>query len=295
MQRADELRRTLDSVTDLKSVVRTMKSLSAVNISHFESAARSIRDYQRTIDMSLQIAFRHRDVREFFAAPDFGVCAAIVFGSAHGLCGRFNEAITEHMLSVLNTYNIDIEDRIIFTVGDRAAAAVRDEGQSVRTSIPITGSIGEVTAVLQSLLDTVMELQSSENTDHVFLFYNELVSKSGYKPATSMLIPLGFERLETVAQREWDGPSLPIHFGSWQTMFDHVVRQHLFSRLYGAVVQSLAAENAARLAAMQAAENNIDDRLSELRSAYNRQRQSAITTELIDIASGFEALRQDSR
>jgi F-type H+-transporting ATPase subunit gamma len=64
----------------------------------------------------------------------------------------------------------------------------------------------------------------------------------------------------------------------------------LFVSVYRGLVLSLASENAARLAAMQAAEQNIDERLSELNVQYNRQRQQAITSEILDIVGGFEAL-----
>jgi F-type H+-transporting ATPase subunit gamma len=66
--------------------------------------------------------------------------------------------------------------------------------------------------------------------------------------------------------------------------------QYLFVTLYQALAESLASENAARLAAMQAAENNIEERLKDLRLQYNQLRQSTITEELLDIVAGFEAL-----
>ena len=73
------------------------------------------------------------------------------------------------------------------------------------------------------------------------------------------------------------------------------IRQVLFLTLYRALVESLAAENASRLAAMRAAEQNIDDRLEELGNEFNRRRQAAITMELLDIISGFEAIESGSR
>jgi F-type H+-transporting ATPase subunit gamma len=72
-----------------------------------------------------------------------------------------------------------------------------------------------------------------------------------------------------------------------------LVRQFLFVTLYRTLAESLAAENASRLAAMQVAERNISERLEELRTAYHQQRQSLITEELMDVISGFEALTKD--
>jgi F-type H+-transporting ATPase subunit gamma len=67
----------------------------------------------------------------------------------------------------------------------------------------------------------------------------------------------------------------------------------LFVSLFTACAESLASENASRIAAMQAAEKNIEQRLDELRGAFNLMRQSAITEELLDVVTGFEALSNE--
>jgi F-type H+-transporting ATPase subunit gamma len=73
-------------------------------------------------------------------------------------------------------------------------------------------------------------------------------------------------------------------------LFVRFIRQYLFVSLYPGLAESLASENASRLASMQGAERNIEERLSELSSLFRRQRQISITGELLDIVSGFEAL-----
>ena len=76
-----------------------------------------------------------------------------------------------------------------------------------------------------------------------------------------------------------------------ERLLSHLVRQYLFVSLFRACAESLASENASRIAAMQAAEKNIEERLDEFQDAFNKMRQSAITEELLDIVAGFEALR----
>jgi F-type H+-transporting ATPase subunit gamma len=73
-------------------------------------------------------------------------------------------------------------------------------------------------------------------------------------------------------------------------LFVRFIRQYLFASLYRAFAESLASENASRLASMKGAERNIEERLSELSSLFRRQRQISITGELLDIVSGFKAL-----
>ena len=74
-----------------------------------------------------------------------------------------------------------------------------------------------------------------------------------------------------------------------------MVRQYLFVSLFQACAESLASENASRIAAMQAAEKNIEERLEELQGQYNHLRQTAITEELLDVVTGFEALASQTR
>ncbi len=76
----------------------------------------------------------------------------------------------------------------------------------------------------------------------------------------------------------------------WQRLFSALVREHLFIALYRAFAESVATENASRLASMQAAEKNIQNHLSGLTGQYHRSRQQTITEELLDIVAGFETL-----
>jgi F-type H+-transporting ATPase subunit gamma len=78
------------------------------------------------------------------------------------------------------------------------------------------------------------------------------------------------------------------------TLFSTLIRQYLFVSLFQAFAESLASENASRLAAMQRAEQNIGDRLEELNAEFHRRRQMSITSELLDIVSGFEALKENT-
>jgi F-type H+-transporting ATPase subunit gamma len=77
-------------------------------------------------------------------------------------------------------------------------------------------------------------------------------------------------------------------------LFSSLVRQYLFITLFHTFAESLAAENASRLAAMQAAEKNIQDQLDQLNFAFQQDRQNTITAELLDIIAGFETLTTDS-
>jgi F-type H+-transporting ATPase subunit gamma len=81
----------------------------------------------------------------------------------------------------------------------------------------------------------------------------------------------------------------------WDALFSSLIREYLFISLFRAFAESLASENASRLASMQGAERNIEEMLHELNADFQKQRQMAITEELLDIVSGFEALGKNGR
>ncbi|HIK43350.1 MAG TPA: F0F1 ATP synthase subunit gamma [Leptolyngbyaceae cyanobacterium M65_K2018_010] len=126
----------------------------------------------------------------------------------------------------------------------------------------------------------------------MLLFYHRALSAVAYEPAWQQILPLDRTWLADLEQRPWQSSALPLVSMAWEPLFSAVIRQYLLISLYRATVESLASENAARLTSMQAAEKNIEDRLAELNAEYRQQRQNAITGELLDIVSGFEALNQ---
>ena len=100
-----------------------------------------------------------------------------------------------------------------------------------------------------------------------------------------------FQQLQ---EEKWPTHMLPTFTMDADRLFSALVRQYLFVSLFRACAESLASENASRLAAMRGAERNIGERIDELTSQFHQTRQMAITEELLDIASGFEALSEDT-
>ncbi|MDB9337432.1 F0F1 ATP synthase subunit gamma, partial [Nodularia spumigena] len=108
-------------------------------------------------------------------------------------------------------------------------------------------------------------------------------------------LPVDPNWLKNLEKKAWSTPVLPTFTMNENQLFSALIRQYLFISLYLALAESLASENASRLSSMQAAEKNIEERLSDFNADYRRQRQSSITAELLDIVSGFEALTQPQR
>lgn len=120
--------------------------------------------------------------------------------------------------------------------------------------------------------------------------YNEPSTGTTYHPRQFQLLPLDLDWLRSLSQRSWQTNQIPLLTMDDEEFLSALIREYLFLYLFRAAATSLASENASRLSSMQSAEKNIQDRIGDLTSEYRRQRQSAITSELLDVVSGFEAL-----
>lgn len=292
METLEALGHQIQSVGDLGSVVRTMKSLAAVNIRQYEEAVRALRDYNRGLELAMQILL-HR-APELLAAsfPEpRGRLAAVVLGSDQGMCGQFNTRIVSHATKKLRNLSNDAESPLNLAVGVRAAAELEASGRRVAESLSLPGSVPEINRRVQELLWKISRWRAERDVHRVWLFHQRPLSGASYEAHFEQVIPLDDRWLESLRARPWPTRMLPTFTMEWPALLSSWIRQYLFAVFYRALAESLAAENAARLASMQAAENNIDQRLDELTSQYHRRRQNAITEELLDVTAGFEALK----
>jgi F-type H+-transporting ATPase subunit gamma len=123
--------------------------------------------------------------------------------------------------------------------------------------------------------------------------YNRPASGAAYAPVTQRLLPLDESWHRRLVKLPWPTAALPEVIGDHTQTLRALIREYLFVSLFRACAESLASENASRLAAMQRADKNIDDLLETLNGTFHRLRQSGIDAELFDVTAGFEALSTD--
>jgi F-type H+-transporting ATPase subunit gamma len=127
------------------------------------------------------------------------------------------------------------------------------------------------------------------------LFYNRPTSGAVYAPVNQRLLPLDENWRRNLADLPWPTGNLPEVVGAGSETLRALIREYLFVSLFRACAESLASENASRLAAMQRADKNIDELLEDLNGRFHRLRQSSIDEELFDVISGFEALSVEEK
>lgn len=290
MEELERLRRKIRNARDLQSVVKIMKTISAANIREYSEAVESLEQYNKTITLGFQIIMqsKQKELSAIKPVEKKRRLGAVIFGSNQGLVGNFNDIISDFAIGRMK--EIEHEERIALAVGDRVVSRLEEAGQPVESHFSFSGERLAITQVMLDVLVRVEEWREKLEVDRIVLFYNQPVSGATYAPQMSYLFPLDMEWLRSLADERWQSRSLPTFTMDADQLFSSLVRQYLFFSLYRAFIESLASENASRLRSMQAAEKNIEDHLSELNVKFNRQRQEAISSELLDIVTGFEAL-----
>jgi F-type H+-transporting ATPase subunit gamma len=292
VQTPEALKRTIKSAQDLLGVVKTMKALAAVSIRQYQRSVESLADYNRTVEMGLQIVLKDRRGAPEPARKRTMPLGAIVFGTDQGLCGQFNNIVVQHALEELKKTEFKKEDRFFIVVGMKAADILSDMGETVLEVLTQPGSTSGITAIVQDITLLLEDWRFKRSVENMVLFYNEYLSGATYRPRMLKLLPVDKIWLADLQKKKWESRTLPTFNMEWERIFRSMIREYLFVSVYRAFANSLASENASRLAAMQNAEKNIEERLEELHVQFHRQRQMTITEELLDIVAGFEVLKE---
>jgi F-type H+-transporting ATPase subunit gamma len=291
MPALEYLKRQIEIAQALQSVVKTMKAIAAASIRQYERAVESLAEYNHTLEMGLQVVLGNRT--DALILPETSkpknLCA-IIFGSDQGMCGQFNEQIATYALSGLQNLSIQSENWQILTVGARVIPPLEAAGKIIEASFTMPSSIAGITPMVQELLLQIELRREQQQIEQILLFYNQPLSNTSHTPHTLQLLPVDPTWLSNLKKQQWNSRTLPTFTMDASQLFASLIRQYFFVSLYRAFAESLASENASRLASMQVAQRNIEERLEALTTQFQQQRQTTITEELLDIVSGFEAL-----
>jgi F-type H+-transporting ATPase subunit gamma len=293
METLESLRRKLDGVEDLKSVVRTMKAMAASNIHQYEMAVTALTDYYRTLTLGIIAYFRQtetetRTITEAHQGNKEKTTYAIVFGSDQGLVAQFNDSLTEFVSKTLH----DIPgNKEVWTVGERVQLLLSDVGLATTLFFHVPNSVHAITPLVGEILMNSFERNESGN--EFYVFHNQPKGSRGYTAVKHRLLPLDKKWKDAMGTIPWPTKKLPQVAGSMRSTVTALIREYLFVSLFKACAESLASENASRLDAMQRAEKSIDELLNDVGYEFHHLRQSSIDEELFDVVSGFETLKKD--
>jgi F-type H+-transporting ATPase subunit gamma len=286
------LRRKITGAGDLHAVVRTMKALAASSIGDYERSVRALADYDRMVSLGLGECFRQARVDpnaspEPVAGSSTAPTGAIVFGSDQGLVGPFNEVIADHAIDAL-TAMPGIPQ--VWAIGERVQARLLDAGLKVLGTYAVPESVEAIAPLVAQIQIDSEARRAKTGMTQVHVFHNRPLAASLYEPIGERLLPLDEAWRKSLAAVPWPGKALPEVMDDGSTTLRALIREYLFISLFRACAESLASENASRLAAMERADRNIKDLLEDLQGQFHQQRQSSIDEELFDVTAGYQAL-----
>jgi F-type H+-transporting ATPase subunit gamma len=287
----ESLRKQIDSAEDMQSIVRVMKSLSAVSITAYQRAAERLRLYQEVIDRGLHAVLMSGAIRLEGDAREEGRSGLIVFGSDRGLCGGFNEMVVKQACDWLRARG----DAPILAIGQRGAARLEAEGHMPDEVFMQAGSVSGLSKLVEAILVAIDEWRQRRGVERVVTMFNLEARRGTVRATAETILPVDRDELRRIAGRDWPSNQLPGFDGSAEKVFSELIRERLYTALMRAGAESLAAEHAKRLSAMQAAERNITEKVDDLQAAFRRRRQDAITEELMDIVAAYESVSTPAR
>ena len=289
------LRRKISGAGDLKSVVRSMKAMAASSIGQYEKSVLALADYDRTVELGLAACLRNREAAAEQAGRPVAsekAVSAIVFGSDQGLVGQFNDVLADFVAKTLDPLP---GEKKVWAVGDRVQSRLADAGLPPVGLFAVPTSVGAITPLVGQILVESEAHHGKGEIVQLYLFHNRPRAGAAYEPVSQHLLPLDETWALKLSHLPWPTRNLPEVIGDREGTLQALVREYLFVSLFKACAESLAAENASRLAAMQRAEKNIDDLVGNLNQTFRRLRQTSIDEELFDVLSGYESLSKEKK
>jgi F-type H+-transporting ATPase subunit gamma len=214
----------------------------------------------------------------------------VVLSSNSSLCGAFNSNIVKLLKDTLDKYKqLSCNDVEIYPIGKK----VEDQVRKMKLPFKVMGSYIDLMDKpnfdgARQVSDELINRFLQHRIDKVELLYNHYKSTAIQLPTTEQYLPINLTKEEPVVSAiQTDYIVEP----DKETILQSLIPKSLHSKVYAVLLDSAAAEQAARVVAMQIATDNAKDILDDLTIQYNKQRQQSITNELLDIIGGSEALK----
>jgi len=296
MANLKDIKRQIASVKGTQKTTRAMKLVSSAKLKRAEEIAKRSKVYAvKLTELLTEIAQKMQESHTegidniFMRENKNPKKVDIVFvTSDKGLCGGFNHQTIKRANEVMAEYNDAGVEVRLSGVGKKGIAFFKYNKVEMMNQIVDLSSkpnYEDSTALISSLVEDYV----AGETDKIILIHNGYVSMIAQRVSTQQLLPIDVEALhltKSVSMSEME-----VEPDDDDTLLDALVKKYVEYTMYYALLDSLAAEHSARMQAMDAATNNAGDMVKKLSVKYNKARQEAITTELIEIISGMESLK----
>ena len=277
-----DIKRRIKSVGSTRQITKAMELVASSKLRRAKQRSEAGRPYfEAQYELISEIAAVKKDFTTVFTeAREIKRRLFIVIAGDRGLAGGFNSNVLK---AAVAAHSEDAEKPKIIAIGRKAVEFFEKRDYELSGKYPYFAEKAK-TADCADIADTVVEMFRNGEIDEVQLFYTAFVSPLVQNPEQIKLLPisgLGTGTGEDMGLINYDP--------SPEAVFNAIVPKYITGIVYGAVVDSFAAEQAARRSAMENASDNANEMISHLSLVYNRARQSSITQEITEIVGGASA------
>jgi F-type H+-transporting ATPase subunit gamma len=281
-ERLSDVQARLQSLHELQEIVGAMRAMAAVRVQEAQAAMEGTRAYAQVIGDAIAEALPLLpDAESRPAAAARAPSGLVLFMSEHGFTGAFNDDLADTARGASGGGDA------LFVVGSRGRALIEERGLAPVWATDMATHAGAVTDTARRIAGALYHRFERGGLAAVeIVYFSHRGAGGGRALERQSLLPVDLRRFK--APRSGAGPLTNL---APQVLIGGLIEEYVFAQLAHAAMESFAAENAARLAAMQSARDKLDERLAELQGLERRLRQEQITNELLELATGIEAAR----
>ncbi len=295
MANLKEIKLKIGSVKNTQKTTKAMKLVSSAKLTRTRQLSEQARSYAKKINEVLsEIANRVSKVQDggnhnkAFTPVENPKTVDLVFVTADkGLCGGFNMATIKTVSKLVDEYKSKGTKVRFRVAGRKGVDYFSFQKIELLQKVTNLSSAPDYDRAAEFIKEVVKDFQNGE-TDKVVLVYNGFLNMLTQEIRVRELLPISLEDVEI---SETETSMLEIEPDDDEEVLEELTGKYIDFNMYYSLIDSLAAEHSARMQAMDAATNNAKERVNSLTVEYNKARQAAITTELIEIISGVEALK----
>lgn len=286
MANLKDIRSRIQSVKNTQQITKAMKMVSAAKLRRAQDNITNCRPYAyKILDLIRDIAGTDQLSHPLLQKKENPKrILYVILTSDRGLCGGFNNNLARWAYKKSVQAKQQFEHVDLYFIGKKAAVFFKTKGLS---SIGVMENLAKDISydLANSVSEDLLNKFTEGHYDEIHMVYNEFKSAISQEVTSEMLLPLIVEKKETNDLTEFKFEP------SAAEMVDTLLKKHFSVQVYRAMSESVAAEHAARMTAMENATKNAGEMIYKLTLTYNKVRQANITTELIEITSGAEALQ----
>jgi len=291
-----DIRRRIAGVKSTQKITKAMKMVAAAKLRRAQESILQARPYARKMAEMLRHLSGKVDVTNYPALAQRPVenVAVVVVTADRGLCGAFNTNIIRAAVNHIDTHYKELyaAGKVkLFCVGRKGADFFGKRNYEIlfkQTGIFNSLNFGNARAIVKEIVDGY----SAGKFDKVVLVYNEFKNAAQQRIAMELFLPIPPETVEKGGEKKPHSLVDYIYEPSCDQIVSALVPKHLNFQMWRVLLESNAAEQGARMTAMENASTNAKEMISTLELSYNKARQASITKELLEIVSGAEALKK---